>query len=72
MVRETKSGIQHVDPVTGVAARGDELVTATALRLCDHTLDEGGANLTASMIGFDEHVFQQSEWALVKLIGHYI
>src|SRR5712691_1545333 len=72
MVFETESVVKCMDPVARMATRGDELVAAVALRLCDDARHQRRSDLTTSMVRINEHVLHQPKRSLVEIVGHHI
>ena len=70
MVFETEPVVERMNPVARMATRGDELVAAVALRLCDDALYQRRSNLTTSMVRINEHVLHQPKRALVEIVRH--
>src|SRR2546425_212548 len=72
MVFETESVVKCMDPVARMATRGDELVAAVALRLCDDALHQRRSDLTTSMVRINEHVLHQPKRSLVEIVRHHV
>src|SRR5437660_6584124 len=72
MVFETEPVVERMNPVARMATRGDELVAAVALRLCDDALHQRRSDLTTSMVRINEHVLHQPKRALMEIVRHHV